>query len=921
MDTGFAAPEHTALRGRSPECEQLDRMLEGVMSARGSALVVRGEAGIGKSALLDYLADRCSDCQLARTAGVESEVEFPMAAVQQLLGPALLERAETLPGPQRDALRRSFGLVEGPPPDLFLVGMGVLGAVADLAHERPLMLLVDDEQWLDRASAQVLTFVARRLDAEPVGIVFATRTDSAELAGVPEVVVEGLDDRHATELLDSVLAGPIDERVRDQIVGESRGNPLALLELPRALTPQELAGGFGVPGRVTVSGRIEQLFQRQLDGLPPQTRRLLQVAAADPTGELLLVWEAAERLGVEPGAATPALEAGLIEVGVRLRFRHPLIRSAAYGSAALDERQDAHRALADATDGQRDPDRRAWHRGQATRIPAEDVAAELESSAGRARARGGIAAAAAFLSRAVALTPDPLERGRRAVAAAEAAISSGSPNDALELLSVAERSPLDEGLRAQVDLIRAVVAFSLNRGSDAPPLLLAAAKRLEPLSAPQARDTYLDALRAALYAGRFYRGGMEEVARAALAAPAAQTPPRGVDLLLDGLALTLTEGYTGGADVLKLAVTAFADPECPAEDLMKWGDLACHAAFVLWDDRWGVISQRMLVATREAGAAGVLPLALTVACGWRQACGELDASAALVRELNSVAEATGYPTPQLAPAAQAAWRGDETYTRDLVETIRSDAASRGEGLAVTFTDWAEAVLYNGLGQYDRALTAATAAYEQSEREKWSPLWMHELVEAAARSGDLQRAIPVVEVMSALASHVRTHKALGLAARSRALVTDGEDAEILYLEAIDHLARTAAGTVELARAHLLYGEWLRRASRRVDSRAQLRTAHDVLSKLGVHAFAERARMELQATGERVLKRSVETHDELTPQERQIALLACEGLSNAEIGTRLFLSPRTVEWHLRKVFTKLGIRRRGELVNALSSSDSG
>ncbi len=625
----------------------LVQLVEGVRNGEGSALVVRGEAGIGKSALLDYLGNSCGDCQLARTAGVESEMDFPMAAVQQLFGPALLERAEALPGPQRDALRLSFGLFEGSPPDLSLVGMAVLAAVSDLAHNRPLLCLVDDVQWLDRASAQVLTFVARRLEAEPVGIIFATRTGSAELARVPELEIQGLADRDAAELLDSVLGGRIDERVRDQIVGESHGNPLALLELPHALTPHELAGGFGVPGRVTVSGGIEQLFQRQLADLTPQTRRLLQVAAADPTGELPLVWQAAERLGVEPDAAEPAVQSGLIELGLDLRFRHPLIRSAAYRSASLAERQDAHRALADATDGQRDPDRRAWHRGQATQIPVEDVAAELESSAGRARARGGMAAAAAFLSRAVALTPDPVERGRRAVAAAEATVSSGSPNDALELLSVAERSPLDESLRAQVDLIRAVVAFSLNRGSDAPPLLLAAAKRLEPLSPSQARDTHLDALRAALYAGRFYLGGMQEVGTAALAAPAASTPPRPVDLLLDGLALTVTEGYTGGADVLKRALAAFADPDCPVEDLMRWGDLASHAAFVLWDDRWGLISERMLAAAREAGAAGVLPLALTVACGWRQACGELDASAALVRELDSVAEATGNSTPHL----------------------------------------------------------------------------------------------------------------------------------------------------------------------------------------------------------------------------------------------------------------------------------
>ena len=874
-------------------------------------LVLRGEAGIGKSALLEYLADRSAGCRMARTAGVESEMALPMAAVQQLLGSALIEGAESLPPPQRDALRRSFGLIDGPAPDPFLVGMAVLGVIADLAHEQPLILLIDDEQWLDRTSARVLSFVARRLQAEAVGIVFATRADSAELAGFPETVVQGLDAGDSAQLLDSVLAGHLDELIRDQIISESGGNPLALLELPRGMSASEMAGGFGLPAAVSVSGRIERAFGRQVASLPTDTRRLMQVAAADPTGERLLVWEAAQQLGIDASAATPAVEAGLIELGMRLRFRHPLIRSVAYRAGSLRERQDAHRALADATDGRVDPDRRAWHRGQAVNGSDEDVASELENSAGRARARGGIAAAAAFLSRAVALTPDPLERGRRAVAAAEATMSAGSPNEALPLLSLAEQSPLDEGLRIEIDLVRAGVAFSLNRGSDAPPLLLAAARRLEPLDPTRARDTYLDALRAALYAGRFYGGGMEEVAKAARTAPPAEGAPRGVDLLLDGLALTVTEGYTSGAQTLKAALAAFADRDGSVEDLMRWGDLACHAAFVLWDDRWGPISERMVTVSREAGAGGVLPLALTEACGWQLNCGEFDAASALVRELDIVAEATGTPAPPLGAAALAAKHGDESAARDRFEGIRRDAADRREGIVLTYIDWTEAELYNGLGKYAQAFTAATVAYEHSEKEKWSPLRMHELVEAAARSGDRARAAAVAEAASELANVSGTHKAIGLAARSRALVSVGNAAERLYLKAIEHLRQTPAARVELARAHLLYGEWLRRENRRVDARDQLRVAHDVLATLGMQAFADRARNELLATGEKVRKRAAETRDYLTPQERQIAQLASERLSNQEIGAQLFLSHRTIEWHLRNVFIKLGITSRREL----------
>jgi len=836
-----------------------------------------------------------------------------MAAVQQLLGPALLERAESLPPPQRDALRRSFGLIDGPVPDLFLVGMAVLGAIADLAHERPLICLIDDAQWLDAVSTRVLSFVARRLEAESVGMMFATRGDAVDLEGLPVRVVQRLDDRDAAELLDSVLVAPIDELVRDQIISESRGNPLALLELPRGMTPPELAGGFGLPAPMSLSGRIEVVFERQVSSLREETRRLLQLAAADPTGEPLLVWQAAEQLGIEARAATPAVEAGLIEVGTRLRFRHPLIRSVAYRLGSLEERQDAHHALAVATDPELDPDRRAWHRGQAVQGADEEVASDLENSADRARARGGIAAAAAFLARAVALTPDPATRARRAVAAAEAMVSSGSPSEALDLLSVGEQSPLDEGLRAQADLVRAFAAFSVNRGSDALRLLLAAAKRLEPLDAARARETYLDAMRAALYAGRFSGDGVLRVAEAARSAPSASDPRLPTDLLLDGLVLAQTEGYASGAPLLQRALGAFADEDASPEQVLKYGDAACFAAAILWDERWEQISHRMVKLTRDAGAASALPLALTVACGWRITRGELTEASALLHEIEAVAGATGTEPPALAASAVIAWRGEEMTANDQLRLMRHDAAARGEGLILTHIDWMSAVLFNGLGRYSEALEAASAAYEQ-RGEMWSPRWMHELIEAAVRSGDTSLATSVLEGLSELVAAVGTDIARGLEARCRALLSDDTDAERLYLDAIECLDRTPA-RVEFARAHLLYGEWLRRRQRRVEAREHLRIAHRLLAGMGVLAFAERARIELHATGEKVRPHTPEHRDDLTAQERQIAELAAQRLTNQEIGAQLFLSHRTVEWHLRNVFMKLGIASRKQLKGAL------
>jgi DNA-binding CsgD family transcriptional regulator len=908
------------LAGRSAECATLDRLLVAARAGQSQVLVLRGEAGFGKTALLEYLSERAAGCRLARAAGVESEMELAFAGLQQLCAP-MLDRLEQLPGPQRDALGTAFGLRTGEPPDRFLVGLAVLSLLAEVAEEGPpLVCLVDDAQWLDRVSAQTLAFVARRLLAERVGLVFAVRavSDEHELAGLPEQVVEGLSDGDARALLDSAIAGRLDERVRDRIVAETRGNPLALLELPRGLTPAELAGGFALPDASPLASQIEQSFLRQLQPLPVETRQLLLTAAAEPVGDVNLLWRAVERLGIGADAAAPAEAAGLIELSARVRFRHPLVRSAAYRAAGVGDLQEVHRALADVTDPDLDPDRRAWHRAHAAVGPDEEVAAELERSAGRAQARGGLAAAAAFLERAAMLTIEPAHRAQRALVAAQAKHQAGAPDAALELLATAKAGPLDELGRARVELLGAQIAFAVRRGREAPPLLLKAAQHLEPLDLRLARDTYLDAFAAATFAGRLASGGgMLEVAQAALAAPPSLQPPLAADLLLDGLALRTTQSHAAGAPVLRQALNAFCSERLPNEEVIRWFWLACHvAATDLWDDEiWDTLSARQVQLARDSGALTVLPIALATRISLHLTAGELAAAASLVDELAAILEATGSYLAPYGALLLAAWCGHEAEASELIEASMSEVMARGEGLGLSDIEWASAMLYNGLGRYEEARAAAQEVREYPHDPLFS--WvLPEFIEAAARTG---RADGADDALKRLAESTRASGsdwALGIEARSRALLSDGEAAEYLYREAIERLGRTRI-RFELARAHLLYGEWLRRERRRMDAREQLRRAHEMLSDMGAEAFAERARRELAATGETVRKRSVETRDQLTAQEAQIARLARDGLSNPEIGARLFISPRTVEYHLHKVFTKLRIGSRIHLEGALPS----
>jgi DNA-binding CsgD family transcriptional regulator len=906
------------LLGRRAECDVLDRLLGAVRAGESRALVVGGEPGAGKTALLGYLAGRAAGCRVATAAGVQSEMELAFAGLHQLCAP-MLDRLERLPVPQRDALRTAFGLGAGPAPDRFLVGLAVLGLLSETAAARPLVCLVDDAQWLDGASAQVLAFVARRLGAESVALVFAARVPAGDLAGLPELVVGGLHEQDARALLDSVLTGPLDARVRDQLVAETRGNPLALLELPRGLAVAELAGGFGLPGALPLPERIEESFRRRVDALPDQARRLLLLAAAEPTGDPALLWRAAGRPGSGAAAAQSAAEAGLVEFGARVRFRHPLVRSAAYRSASAQEKQQVHGALAEATDPAADPDRRAWHRAQAAPGPDEDVAAELERSAGRARACGGLAAAAVFLERATVLTPDPAQRAVRALAAAQAKVQAGASDAALNLLAMAEAGPLSDLQHARIDLVRGQIAFASAAGSDAPVLLLEAARRLEPLDAALARQTYLDAWLAAMFAGRFAGAGdLHEISRAARAAPPPPGAPRPSDLLLDGLAVLVTGGRAQAASLLSRAARVFAEEEIPLAERLRWATPATLAAVMVWDEeRCHAIVARQLQSCREAGLLAQLVIYvnwMAIRTVWR---GEFAAAAALVAEAEAIAAATGTRFAPPAAVLLAGFRGAQAEAAPLIEAMITAARAAGQGLGVQFSHWADAVLYNGLGRYETALAQAQQAAEQAPELHVSMWALPELIEAASRTGQTRRAADALARLAVVTRVGQTDWGQGIYARCRALLSDGEDAERGYREAIDRLSRTRLRP-ELARAHLLYGEWLRRQRRRTDARDQLRTAHGMLETMGMTGFAERARRELQATGETARTRTVATTLELTAQEARIARLARDGLSNPEIGTRLFLSPRTVQSHLHNVFTKLGITSRGQLYRVLPSN---
>jgi len=923
-----AAPERR-LYGRHHEREVLDRLMAGVRAGRSEVLVVRGEAGTGKTALLEYLLERASGCQVARAAGVEPETELPFAGLYQLCAP-FLDRLGRLPGPQRDALGTAFSLRDGNPPDRFVAGLAVLSLLCEVAGNRPLVCVVDDAQWLDRPSAQALGFVANHLAAAPVAMVFAVRppaggpdvtglgglTGRGGLSGLAELRVGGLADGDARTLLEAAVPGLLGQQIRDRIVAETQGNPGALRELARGLTPAELAAGFGVPGGPALPGRSLDRIRQRLAPLPPATRLLLLVAAAEPARDPVLVWGAAGQLGAGEDAAAPAAAAGLIEPGGQVRFSDPLTRYALYQAASPQERQRAHRALAEAISPANDPDRRAWHRAHAAPGLDEDAAADLARTVGQAQARGGLAAAAAFRGRAAELTCGRARRAQRALAAADTNDQAGTPAAALRLLAMAQAGPLGKLGSARAELVGARLAADSGQDRDAAPLLIRAARRLQPLDPGLAREACRDAFSATLKADRLAgRGALLEVAAAVRAARPTPEPARAPDLLLYGLAAVTAEGCAAGAPTLRQALTAFRSSEIPTGEALRWLPLACRMSHDLLDDEsLDGLSARLIGLARSAGALAVLPAGLLAGATIRLLGGEPGAAASMAREAAAVTLETGNPVARYGPLLIAAWRGRETEAAALITAATPEMTARREGQWLTTAHWAAAILGNGLCRYEEALAAAEQAIEGPQQGGLATWSIAELIEAAARTGRPGRAAAALHRLAEITSASGTDWALGIQARSRALLTSGEAAEPLYREAIERLGRTRVRT-ELARAHLVYGEWLRRNRRRVDAREQLRGAHEMLTAMGIEGFAERARRELIATGQTLRKRTIGMVDELTAQEGQIAQLAGEGHTNPEIGAQLFISARTVEWHLRKVFTKLGISSRRELHAAL------
>ena len=906
--------------GRERERAVLDSMLARVRHGESAALVLRGEAGIGKTALLQFCARRAAGCRVEQIAGVESELELPFAALHKLCEP-MLSGVDRLPGPQQQALRVAFGLAEGPAPDRFVVGLAVLGLLAEAAAERPLVCLVDDALSLDEPSRQVLVFVGRRLAAEAVGLLLAVRESGSDRAfpSLPDLTVEGLTEPDARALLSAAVPGQLDAEVRDRIVAETHGNPLRLLDMALEMSRSELAGGFAV--RLgSSSAALEEQYAQRVRALPISTQRLMLLAAADPTGDAALVLRAASILGLAPTAAEAATSERLFEIGTRVEFRHPAVRSAAYAAGAPEDRRAVHAALARATDAGVHADRRAWHLAAAAAEPDEAVASQLERTAVTAQARAGLAAGAAFLERAVQLTADPDRRAERAIAAAQAHMQAGAFAPALALLAEAQALAVDDVQPAKIERLRGQIQYTSNRGPDVPVLLMEAARRLEPLDLDLARETYLDAFMAALAAGPYAApgGSLPEIAAAVQQVQPSPGPLSLNDLFLDGLVSIVTTGRPASVPTLRAALSTFVDDHRPVSDWLQWGHVATTAACAIWDwQGWQSLSVKHVGFARESGAPGPLSLGLNGLAVIRAWTGDFEAATALARECEAVRDATGlgwYPTfGELIHAAYTA-RPDALA---LMATSLEASVEQGLGIGAQWATWTMAILYNGLGRYGDAFATAQHATADAEVPFGRTWALPELVEAAVRTHQPDVAITAHEHL-AINTLDESDWSAGIEARCRALISEGEAADSRYAEAVDRLARTPFRT-ELGRAHLLYGEWLRREGRRVDARGHLGAAHALFSDMGAEPFAERARRELLATGEKVRKRKLDpaSRDELTPQETHIARLARDGRSNAEIGAELFISVRTVEWHLRKVFAKLGISARRDLVDALSA----
>jgi DNA-binding CsgD family transcriptional regulator/predicted negative regulator of RcsB-dependent stress response len=911
-----AAPGRLLI-GRLSERAALAKLVAQARDGHGAALVICGDAGMGKTALLDDLVASSGDVRVIRLRGAESELELPFGSLQQLCAP-LHQFMERLPAPQHNALQVALGVRVGEAPDALLLGLSLLTLLGEAAGDRTTVCIVDDAQWVDSASLHMLTICARRIVVDPLVMVFATRDLATvrQLAGLPELPLRGLSATDSRALLAATLPGRVDEQVLRTILAEAGGNPLALLEIPKALSPHELAGGYGIAHATLPANAIERSFLRQIREIPAATRTLLLVAACEPTGSPDWLWAAADRLGVQPDAMIPAEAAGLVDIFSGIRFRHPLIRAEIYRNARAVERRQAHGALAEVITDESSADHRAWHQAHAAAGPDENVASALELASERARARGGIAASAAFIEHAVNLSIDVGLRARRALSAAQAKIDAGSMESAEHLLSVASDSSDDELVRATAESLRARLAFASNRGNDAPALLLAAAKRLTDTDARRSRETYLEALMAAALVGRFSSGPQNTASQIAAVvrrhAPSAPQPGRATDDLLDGLITRFREGHGAAAPQLQSGVAKFLAEDAAGLAEPRWHEITYMVCLDLFDqDSYNHLVDRQLRALRATGALSVMPPALVTAAGLSVTGGNFSRADLLLDEAATIVSATtGNPLPDTPIHCYlAAYRGQEDRCREHVEHKLRIGQQVGHGFESATALYAFAILHIGQGQFTQALDAASrgVAYDDLGINGYL---LVEQIEAAVRCGNSAAAADALELLTARTEVCPTETAAGIAARSAALVCADDSADALYRQALAHLQRSPA-LVYLARTHLVYGEWLRRIKRRAEAREQLRTAHEMFTQMGADGFARRARRELTATGEKVISRQPRVAGALTTQETQIAVLVRDGYTNNEIAGQLFLSPRTVEWHLGHVFTKLGISSRRSL----------
>jgi DNA-binding CsgD family transcriptional regulator len=894
------------LLDRERERAAIGGLLDAARAGRGGAVVLRGEQGVGLSALLEHAAGSAAGMRTVRMRGVKPERELGFAAVHQLCA-SMLDRRDAPPEPQRESLASALSLIEERADDPLRLGLAVLAVLSSAAQDEPLLCVIDDAQWLDAPSAETMAFVARRLERERIAFVLALHhplLDSTPFAGLGELEVAGLPPNACRKLLESVVSGPLDGGVRDRLIADTAGNPLALLQLSRRLRPGQLAGLSGLPAILPLGEAMQRRFLDPAVGrLPSATRMLLVLAAAGYEETTSVLWSAAASLGLAAEAAAPAEEAGLLRLGERIEFRHPLLRLAIYDSATVVERQRVHRALAEALDPVLEFDRRATHRAAASLTPDEDVAAELEEAAARAKGRGDYAVAAALLERAAGLTPDADRRYGRTLAAGQSALAAGSLGRAASLVDAASAAPLDELKRTNAQRLRGAISVALGQGSDRATVLLRAASALAPADARLARDSYLAALEAAVCAGRFGSArSLIETAEAGHSAPRIAASEASVaDQLLDGIVLLITAGHGEATAAVRRAIEALRHADEP-----RWLPLGVLAALEIWDDEAvHELTSRQAELTPVAGAPATLPFGLSH-------LGDLDAVVA--GRFGPVASAAASSPGELIASA---WLGRAKETRDMAEASMRDAFARELGLHVAFGHLAVAILELGLGAYEPALTAARAAHEEPGLCVATSA-LPELIEAAVRSGERELAVTAVGQLSERANASGTHWALGTLARSRALLEAGGRADELYREAIERLRRSRAAP-QLARAHLVYGEWLRRERRRREAREQLRTARDMFVFMGAQAFAERARGELTATGEHARRRSEAPEDLLTEQEARIARLVCDGATNATIAAQLFISTRTVEYHLHKAFRKLGVSSRTQLARVLLESD--